>query len=249
MFSPPTTTSFVTVYRLAQLEASCRPETLAAPAPFSYLQRLAFSSALVPDEGMTILSFHPSERIGAEDFSFWNSVFRDWKGFVHIYWEDGELQLQSFNPDDTDLNKLLSENLLFLAAYNPSQVAQIDLRALDDAFAKDFQACQPSIGASDLVALYFLPKDIECALVLASDPVIVDYDNGVRLRHRRLELSGAGLTIESWWTKLPEDAHGVSIQLFDQAGAKVAGSDFTIRHDSLSRHRLDLPPLEPVITA
>ncbi|MCY3917922.1 MAG: hypothetical protein OXG49_18115 [Chloroflexi bacterium] len=237
--------SYVTVYQLAQLEDSCRPETLAAPVPFSYLQRLALASALIPDEGMTILSFHPSERIGAEDYYFWDSVFRDWKGFVHVHQRNGELQLQSSNPDDTDLNKLLSENLLFLTAYNPSQVASNDLRALDEAFAEKFQSCQPIIDRPDLVALHYLPNNFECALVLASDPFIVDYENGVRLRHRRLELVGAELTLETWWTKLPEDAHGVSIQVFNRDGAKVAGSDFTIRHDSLSRHRLDLPPLEP----
>lgn len=236
---------FVAVYRLAMLEDSCRPETLAAPAPFANLQRLALSPALVPDEGMTILSFHPSERIGEEDYHFWDSVFRDWKGFVHAHQRDGELQLQTFNPDDSDLNMLLSEDLLLLAAYDPRQVESNHLRALRDAFAEGFQACQPVIDASDLVALYYLPSNFECALVLASDPFIVDYDNRVRLRHRRLALNGAALTLETWWTKLPEDAHGVSIQLFDQAGAKVAGSDFTIRHDSLSRHRLDLPLLEP----
>ncbi len=237
--------SYATIYRLAQLEDSCRPETLAAPAPFSYLQRLAFSSALVPDEGMTILSLHPSEGLADEDYHFWASVFRDWKGFVHVYQRDLELQLQSFNPDDTDLNALPSENSLFLAAYDPSQAESDEWRALGAAFVEDFQACQPIIDSSDLVALYYLRKDIDCALVLASDPFIVDYENGLRLRHRRLELKGAELTVETWWTRLPEDAHGVSIQLFDQAGMKLAGSDFTIRHDSLSSHRLDLSTLDP----
>ncbi len=236
---------FVTVYRLAMLEDSCRPETLAAPAPFSYLQRLALSSALVPDEGMTIVSFQPSESIAEEDFRFLADVYHNWKGFAHLYQRNGELKLQTSNPYDADLNKLLSDNLLFLAAYNPSQVDSTDLRALGEAFAEDFQPCPPIIDASDLVALYYLPHNFECALVLAPAPFIVDYDNGVRLRNRRLELNGAALTLETWWTSLPEDAHGVSIQVFDQSGAKVAGSDFTIRHNSLSRHQLDLRPLAP----
>lgn len=237
--------SYATVYRLAHLEDGCRPETLEAPAPFSYLQRLALSPALIPDEGMTILSFHPSERIGEEDYHFWDSVFRDWKGFAHLYRRKGELQLQSSNPYDADLNRLLSENLLILAAYDPSQVESNDRRMLAEAFAQDFQACQPIIDTDDLVARYFLRNDFECALVLAPAPFIVDYENGLRLRNQRLEFNGAELTLDTWWTKLPEEAHGVSIQVFDQAGAKIAGSDFTIRHDSLSRHRLDLPPLAP----
>lgn len=237
--------NYVTVYRLAQLEDSCRPETLAAPAPFSYLQRLALSSALIPDEGMTILSFHPSGRIDDQAYHFWTSVFEAWKGLAHVYEQDGELQLQSFNPNDTDLNKVLNENQFFLAAYSPSQFDSEALRALGEIFAMDFKACQPIIDTPDLVAQYYLRSDFECAFVLSSDPLIVDYENGVRLRHRRLELDGAALTLETWWTRLPEDAHGVSIQLFDHAGVKITGSDFTIRHDSLSRHRLDLPPLAP----
>ena len=236
--------SYVTIYRLARLQDSCRPGTVQAPAPFSHFQDLAQSSALIPDDGMMILSFHPSEGIDDESFRFLTSLFKDWKGLVHVYQQDGELQLQSLNSEHTDLNKFLAENLLLLLTYNPSQVEADDLRALGEALAEDFQACQAIIQSPDLVAAHHLRNDYECALVLPEDPFIVDYENGVRLRNLRQELDGAELTVELWWTSLPDKAYGVSIQVFNRDGAKAAGSDFTIHHDSLSRHRLDLSPLD-----
>ena len=120
-----------------------------------------------------------------------------------------------------------------------------DLRPLGQALAADFHACHPVIDSAELVAAYYLRTGYDCALISSPAPFDVQYDNGVRLANRQLVANGDSLDIQTWWRSLPDEAHGVSIQLFDQAGEKVAGSDFTIRHDSLSRHQLDLSSLVP----
>ena len=195
--------------------------------------------------GFPILSFHPSEGIDDRSLRYLSSVFIYWKSFAHVYRRDGELILQSMGTNDSDLSRFLENEQLILTLHNPSQLEADEWRPIGDALRQDFQACQPLVDSAELFAVYYLRDSFDCALLSSPARVAVQYDNGVQLANLLLASKGAELTIETWWTILPDDAHGVSIQLFDQAGEKVAGSDFTIRHDSLSRHQLDLSPLVP----
>lgn len=235
----------VSIYRLEQLKESCAEASIKAPAPFAQIEDLALSSAIRADQGMSILSFHPAEGLDDASLRYLSSVFLYWKSFAHVYPRDGGLMLQSLQAKDSDLSQFLDHEQLILSLYNPSQLAADERRPLGEALAQDFQACQPLIETAELVAAYYLRKGFDCALLAGPAPFAVQYENGVRLANLQLASNGDDLDIQAWWTSLPDEAHGVSIQLFDQAGEKVAGSDFTIRHDSLSRHRLDLSPLGP----
>ena len=237
--------SAVSIYRLAQLRDPCANASITAPAPFAHLEDLALSSAISADQGMSILSFHPSDGIDDASLRYLSSVFIYWKNFAHVYLRDGELILQSMGPSHPNLSRFLEDEQFILSLHNPSQVEDGELHALDQALAEDFHACDPLIDSAELFALYYLRNGYDCALIASPAPLDVQYDNGVRLANRRLVTSGDRLDIQAWWNSLPDEAHGVSIQLFDQAGEKVAGSDFTIRHNALSRHQLELSSLVP----
>ena len=234
----------VKIYRLAQLRDSCANATITAPAPFAHLEDLALSSAVSADQGMTILSFHPSEGIDVASLRYLSSVFIYWKSFAHVYLHDGQLILQSTGPNNSDLSRFLEGEQFILRLHNPSQLKASDLYPLNEAMAADFHACEPVIDSAKLFAAYYLRRGFDCALIASPAPFAIQFDNGVRLANWQLVANGDSLDIQTWWSSLPNEAHGVSIQLFDQTGAKVAGSDFTIRHNALYRHQLDLSSLD-----
>ena len=138
---------------------------------------------------------------------------------------------------------LLDDGLVLVAFY-PAHADSDVVEAAASRLAGELKTCG-RIQQAGVAVEYFTKEEIPCALLFSDDPLAVSFENGVLLANVLLKGDGEELETLLLWGKLPEVAHGVSIQLFDQAGEKIAGSDFTIRHDSLSRHRLDLPPLEP----
>lgn len=237
--------SYVRIYPIARLRDSCSNPVIQLSAPFAHIADLARSPVIDADQAMLILSYHPAERIESETFKALSSTFLYWKGFAHVYYSDGEFQIQSSNPNHGDLGALLSAEKLILLFYNPEQTGATGLGGLSAALAKDFQACRPAIEAANLVAAYYLPAGFDCALLTAAERMEVDFDNGVRLANLLYNIDGGNLNVESWWTRLSDEAHGVSIQVFDAAGAKAAGGDFVIHNESLARHRLSLTSLAP----
>ena len=236
---------FVRIYRLASMRDSCSSPSISLPDPFAHIADLARSPSITAAEGMSILSFHPAAGMDNETLDLLSSVFLYWKQFAHVHLADGEPQLQTLNTSESDLNAFLGGEGLILLLHNPRQTGRAGLGALDDALAAGFHACRPVIDSANLVAAYYLPAGFDCALLLPDAALTVDYDNGVRLANALLESDGDQLDIATWWNRLPGEAHGVSIQIFDAAGAKAASGDFVIHHESLVSHRLDLSPLEP----
>ena len=236
---------FLRIYRVAQLDESCGNESILAPEPFAHIADLALSPAIRADQGMTVLSFHPSARIDDQSFRYLSSVFLYWKSLAHVHLHDGEAIIQSSRSNPDGLGRFLADEQLILYLHNPSQVEPDDLRPLGEALTENFHACHPIIDTAELFAVYYLRNDFDCALLSAPAEFEVLYDNRIRLSNLLRQTDDDRLHVQIWWASLPDEAHGVSLQLFDQAGAKVAGSDFTIRHDSLSRGRLELSPLLP----
>ena len=86
-------------------------------------------------------------------------------------------------------------------------------------------------------------RHFPCALLSAADNFEVAYDNNLRLRNLLYEVDGSNLTVFAWWTRKPDEAQAISLQIFDAAGEKVAGQDFTVGVDSLARYQVDLSAL------
>ena len=234
----------VRIYRLAQMPDSCSNQSILVPEPFSHFRDLALSSAIIADPGTSILSFHPSERIDDESFRYLSSLFLYWKSLEHVYFREGQLQVQSYNPDHTDLTNILAANQLIVLLYDPSQTEAAGLGSLIEEIEIDFNACQGIIETADAFAMYYVRADFPCELLTSAQPFEVFYDNQIRLMNLLQDFDGEHLNLAFWWTNLPRDAHAVSIQVFDPSGAKVAGSDFVIHHVTLAHHRLNLSSLE-----
>ena len=138
-----------------------------------------------------------------------------------------------------------STSNLSLLTYEPRHTQTDAFARLAEAFAGAFQACQRVFDTAEFVAYYYLSTDFDCALLASANRIAVDYNNGVKLTNLIYRLEAAQLTLESWWTRHPAEAHGVSVQVADSSGAKVAGSDIVLHHRSLLRQSLDLSALAP----
>ncbi len=224
--APAYADGYTRVYRLEQLRAGCEAPELDLPGEFGYLERLAGASGLVADGGTTLLSYQPDAALDAATLGYLGRVFQGWKRFLHVTTLDG------------DLGRALAENQLVVLAYDPRRETGIaELRA---ALEQDFTPCQRIVDRADASAQYFIRADYACALIDAAAPFRVDYGE-LRLRNLRYEIADGRLTVESWWTRLPAEAHGVSIQVFTETGEKIAGGDIVVNHEPLARHSIDLP--------
>ena len=145
----------------------------------------------------------------------------------------------------TEGDQALLDDGIAIIAFYPAHADTDVVETVASRLAGELKPCGRIQKAGVVAIEYFTKAQIPCALLFSEDPLAASFDNGVFLANVLLKSDGEELETLLLWNKLPDVAHGVSIQLFNRAGAKIAGSDFTIRHDSLSSHRLDLRPLDP----
>ncbi len=138
----------------------------------------------------------------------------------------------------------LDEGIVLLVYYPPHTAAEL-VETSASRLTNSFKSCGRVGSTGTAYIEYFTRAEIPCALLLPDAALTVNYDNGVRLANALLESDGDQLDIATWWNRLPDEAHGVSIQVFDAAGVKAASGDFVIHHEPLLSHRLDLSPLDP----
>ncbi len=237
--APAYADSFTRVYRLDAMRGNCDSVVLDLPADFAFLAPLAASPNLIADKGTALLSFTPAANEASypvlRDLA---SAFAYWKSLDQAYAEGGQLALAGALRSQADLPSLLAASQIVVLAYDPRLETGIaELRA---ALEQDFTPCQRIVDRADASAQYFIRADYACALIDAAASFRVDY-GGLRLRNLRYEIGDGRLTVESWWTRLPAEAHGVSIQVFTEAGEKIAGGDIVVNHEPLARHSIDLP--------
>ena len=108
-----------------------------------------------------------------------------------------------------------------------------------------FELCERLDYDDGSVIERYISRDFDCALFTASDRLQVEYDNGARLEHVLLESNQDVLDSQFLWRNLPSEPHSISLQVFDDAGARVLGQDALIGGRSLARHRLDISALAP----
>ena len=230
---------FVSVYRVRDLRQSCDSKHI-EPDPFRHFGE---SPSVVPGRLASILSFHPSESIDEELFAYLASLFSDWQSLVHFHLDSGELRIQNGGESIRDLESFARDNQMIYLLYNSHEADAAALRAYT-AF-DGFKLCQRDEQEDGSVIEHYLSHEFSCGLVSASQPLQVDYDNGARLVNALVEAKRDFLEIQLLWSELPSEPHAFSLQVFDAAGAKALGQDWTIGDAALARHRVDTSSLQP----
>jgi len=237
---------YVSVYRLDDLRRSCDLPATVNPSLLEPLRSLESSPAIIPQEGSAILSILSDSSPGQTDGGESAAVLFGPHRYTSLALAAGEVAAHpSRDAEAPDVDELLASNSVILLAYDP-RTANADATAPYRAWlASRFKPCRRLTETPVAVVEYFLDAAFPCDLAVAARPLEVRYANGIQLGNLLVDMNEGHLDLYLLWTSLPEDAHSLSIQVFDGADAKVAGSDFTIGHDSLSRHSLDLSPLDP----
>ena len=230
---------YVSVFRLRDLHQNCEKLPI-TPPQFSHF---AASPSANPGARSSILSFHPTESINADQFAYLDSLFSDWQSLIHLYLGDGEAMMQSAGTSYTDVASFARDNQVIYFIYNSRDAGAAALHV--HAAFKPFNLCQREDHEDGSVLEVFLAREFSCALFAASQPLQVDYDNGARLENVLVEMDLDYLDVQFMWSNLPSEPHSVSLQILEASGAKILGQDSTIGDASLARHRIDISPLPP----
>ena len=229
----------VSVYRLRDLRLSCEHLDSTLP-PFDHF---AASPAAVPGRRSSILSFHPSEAIDEDLFTYLASLFSDWRSLLHLHVDDGELAMQFAGEIYPDTKSFAQDNQVIYLLYNTRDT---DAAALHVQSSLDrFNLCQRDEHEDGSVIEQYLSQEFSCKLITSIKPLPVVYDNGIRLNNALLIRSPDHLHLQFMWSSLPDETHSISLQVLDAAGVKVLSQDSTIGHVSLARYDLDVSHLPP----
>ena len=195
----------------------------------------------MPGAGTSILSLHPSQAIDADLFEYLGSLFSDWRSLVHLYLEDGEVVMQSAGQPYADLNAMMNDNQVIYFLYNTHEAAPNLL--IGNATFDGFNLCLREATADGAVIERYVSHNFSCDLVASDSPFKVQYDNGIRLENLLVQTDQDVLDLQFMWSNLPDEAHSVSIQVFNAAGEKAFGQDSVIDHLTLDRQRVDISSL------
>ena len=144
------------------------------------------------------------------------------------------------------MERTLADNSVVMLVYDPGATPPELISAYADWLEGRFESCDHAAGASSLRVQYFVTRDIRCDLFSSEEPIAARYENGMKLANALLQFDGEQLDLHLLWERLKGSLHSVSLQIFDDSGARVASIDRTIpRHDGPAFHlQLDLSSLE-----
>ena len=229
----------VSVYRVSDLRLSCQNQAAELPRFIHFAQ----SALAMPGAGTSIFSLHPSQAIDSDLFDYLGSLFSEWRSLVHLYSDDGEVVIQSAGQPYTDSNAVMEDNQVVYFLYNTHE-ADPDL-LIGNATFDGFNLCQREAHDDGAVIELYIRRGFSCELVTAGDPLQVRYDNGIRLENLLVQTDQDVMDFQFMWSGLPDEAHSISLQVFDAAGEKVLGQDSVIGHLTLDRQRVDISSLPP----
>ena len=138
---------------------------------------------------------------------------------------------------------MMNDNQVVYFLYNMHE-ADPDL-LIGNATFDGFNLCQREAQDDGAVIELYVRRGFSCELVTAGDPLQVRYDNGIRLENLLVQTDQDVMDFQFMWSGLPDEAHSISLQVFDAAGEKILGQDSVIGHITLDRQRVDISSLPP----
>jgi len=212
-----------------------------------HLQSFLQEEQSLPAAPELLLNYHPESRITQSQKDYYRPALRKrgWGHLVHIWLDDGSLQLDSFGNFASLQGIAAHRNSLWLIT-NPSMTNLQHVNVFTEWLAGNFQRCQTFVQQEALMVAYYLKRGFPCELV--SPPhthVAIDYDNGLALGNIILSVENDAVIAYLRWEKMLQERFSYSLQLFDESGDKVQQVDQVIAGDPVKRHTLDLSTLAP----
>ena len=238
---------YARVYRLADLRRSCDRSSIVTAAATPHLHGLEAAPAIFPQTDFAIVSI--LDQAAADGPASAGAAYllgsHRYRPLALIDGEVKALDYDNSEDDGADAAELLADHFVLLLVYNPQMADPQALRGYREWIGARFKSCRRLTDADDAVIEYFLHQEFPCELALAAEPLEVHYDNGIRLGNLLVDSHPGELELHLFWTRLPSESHAFSVQIFDDGGAKVAGTDFTVGLDPLARRRADISSWSP----
>ena len=236
----------VTIYRLEDLRKNCEGTLLLLPETARQLINALWTSAIIPEKGLSILQVHPPLSVsGKVEFEFTATLYSLKHTIRFANRDGGGFRAQGSGGPLNDADGLLNWRSMILLSYDPSLTDRALLDSYEAWVEGNFKTCGRIQESEHSVVEYFVKPIFPCSLVIRGDAAPIEYDNGMELGHLVHEFVDEKLDTYMLWSRRLFDKHSVSIQVFDKDNVKVLGEDFVIRHDPLAHHRIDLSALDP----
>ena len=228
---------FVSVYRLEDLRQSCDLTNSVNPSVLEHLRNTESAPAIIPRSGSAILSILPAD---GQHIAALFGLHR----YARLTRADGEIIAAPGNGEDVvDVDGLLARDSVILLVYNPQSTEADAIHSYRAWLADRFQSCRRLTETDEALVELFFDAAFPCELAFSAAPLEVRYDNGIELGNLLLQASDGALELHLLWTRLPADAHAVSIQFIDADGARAGGEDFVIGQEPLAHYRIDTSSL------
>ena len=217
--------SFVTIFLVDDMQRACSAPAL-SDAIGRQMRLFADSPALPLSQSMSALTIHD-------------------EALTTLFTPHSEMRLDLERAQRrAHAERKLAQSLALRFVYDPARADAAALRRYRDWLQADFKDCGVVAQEMGMRLEYWLRRDFPCALAVTAAPLSVDYDNGLRLRNLLLRIEAKTLHLYLLWRDFPEATTAFSLQLFDESGAKVFGSDHIINTVDLAHHALDLSALD-----
>lgn len=211
---------------------------------FPHYQEFHYESARLPGHNELILSFHPSGRVSSRVIDHYRKLLKTWKHVVHISYDAaGAMIIQSNLSTFKTLDAITSNAVGIWVIHNPQQTELDNLPVYVDWFAQNYQHCHRFLETDDSIIDYYLKPHIPCELVTADQPFKVRYDNGTELGNLLIEEEPGTITFYLWWLHTIGKDYALTIQIFDEQGAKLRQVDQIISDEPIDAFEFDTASL------
>ena len=239
--APVFANAYTFIYELSQLRENCDNPPPGRDSLALYLELV--SGDVIQPRDEAVVTFHPSERVHDDALRYlsWHADLG--QNLSHATLDAaGEPSLQSTNPQMESLDDIAADHAVILLLGHPDAGADEGSAPWDEWLSRHYQLCQRSAESEHIAVDYYLRRDMPCELVTAASPLELIYDNGSRLRNLVVQVDGGDLRIALWWQVADGAKTSYSIQVFDEAGARVRQIDHVMNLSHLS-HTIDLSDL------
>ena len=200
-----------------------------------HYQDLLYEPGLDIDTSDYIVSFHPDAELVPAVYDYYDSFHGRWGGLIHISTaSDGKAEVQSSNSLFDSIESMPFWRFRAWLVYNPQQTDLEQVSAYSQGFRQFYRSCGVYVEKPQSVIALYVPKDVSCQIVSATDgpATNIRYDNGSALRNLVYSLHSETLTVTLWWSRTEYGRYAYSLQLFDADGAKAAPQADTVITDA-----------------
>lgn len=194
----------------------------------------------LPGFGEPVLSAHPNVDVELPILLFYSKWTE--REFNHIFNEPDPVWI----PRMINRLDIIEDDESFLMIYDPRVTDPVGIDLYSDIILA-FKSCATLVDLPELHIDYYVRNHIPCSLVDDSEPVELEFENGIRLDNIELEqINDETYRIFTWWDREVDTSLPLSftIQVVNEDGLPVLASDYYMPSKTIGFNDLDISSLQ-----